>query len=101
MDIKIKKINKIECNSKKEGIYKISTKSGSEYILEISEEITTLKRVNANHMLKNDGTPIKVLAFKDIVVGKGAAFLLDPIGMGIFSSKERFTSKVIKILQAN
>lgn len=90
--------NMKKLNDNSIGVFLVSTRSGSQYQLNLLEKKKTLKRTNNNHSLRKDGEELLIIDFT-IEVGKSAIFILEPLGLG--DSTTRITSIVEEIVMIN
>ncbi|GAQ19496.1 alpha-2-macroglobulin [Oceanobacillus picturae] len=82
-------------NNTPNGAYLINTRSGSEYLIDISEGMKNLVRKNSKFKLRKDNEPIQIKEIVTLEIGKPAIFHIEPLGLG--SQTTRITSEVIDI----
>lgn len=63
-----------------DNMMKITTETGSVYILDT--ETQRVKRENPNAALRKDDKWLRYINISDVEVGKGITFLLEPLGEG-------------------
>ena len=83
-------------NNVPNGTYFFTTKSGSEYFIEIVESMKKLVRKNSKFELRKDNEQIEIKEIIRLEIGKSAVFRLEPLGLG--SETTRITSEVLDII---
>lgn len=82
-------------------VYLITTMSGSRYRILSYDTGTWLERIPSNDasVLRRDGERIKIYKILQLILGKPAVFVLEPLGIGDVTIRE--TTAVIEVKTVN